>query len=468
MATRPQEITSRAIVPSAREATPDRTTIQSFDRQVANFSRMVFAKSRRGLFIRSSLVATVGGGFAFASCANGVTNAGPFPEDPGVIQAPATIALTGVHVLPMTTAQRLENQTVIIADGRIISIEPAGVNPLPAGATVIDGRGRFLMPALIDMHVHLRRGELASYFRAGVTTVRNMWGHADVAVMKRGIADGTIIGPTVYSTSNGFDGTPPQWPYTKILLDAREADGAVQSAVNEGWIAVKVYQRLSLEVYDSIALSARRRGMDFMGHVPTAVPILHALDMGQRSIEHLSGYDFAVSRRPNGGTFGWTDADETRFPELVRRTVQAGTWNCPTLAIYVHLAQQHSPNERAVIVASRRKFVAELARQGARLLVGTDTGIDVVTPFAIHEELSEFVAAGLTPYQALRGATIDAAEFLRVPGLGTVTAGALAELLLLDGDPLANVANANRISGLIAHGTWYPARALQSLTSSRP
>ena len=429
---------------------------------------MSLSTSLRKRLIRSSLVATLVAAAIFASCANGATNVGQVPEDPGVIQAPATIALTGVTVVPMKTAQRLENQTVIISDGRIQSMEPAGTNALPAGATVIDGRGRFLMPALIDMHVHLRRAELPAYFRAGVTTVRNMWGHADVAIMKRAIADGTLIGPTVHSTSNGFDGNPPQWPDTKILLDAREADAAVQSAMAEGWIAVKVYQRLSLEVYDSIALSAKRRGMEFMGHVPTAVPILHALDMGQRSIEHLSGYDFAVARRPSGGTFAWADADEARFPELGRRTVAAGTWNCPTLAIYVHLAQQHAPNERAVIVATRRKFVAELARQGARLLVGTDTGIDVVSPSAIHEELGEFVAAGLTPYQALRGATIDAAEFLRVPGLGTVTVGAPAELLLLDGDPLANVANANRIAGLIARGTWYPSRALQSLTSSRP
>jgi imidazolonepropionase-like amidohydrolase len=429
---------------------------------------MAFTTSIRSRLIRSSLFATVAGGALFANCANGVTSAGPVPEDPGILHAPSTIALTGVHVVPMTSAHGLENQTVIIADGRILSIEPAGTTPVPAGATVIEGRGRFLMPALIDMHVHLRRAELPAYFRAGVTTVRNMWGHADVAAMKRGIADRTIIGPTVHSTSNGFDGNPPQWPYTKILLDPREADGAVQTAVNEGWMAVKVYQQLSLAVYDSIAVSAKRRAMDFVGHVPSVVPILHALDMGQRSIEHLSGYDFAVARRPSGGTFGWVDADETRFPELVRRTVEAGTWNCPTLAIYVHLAQQHPPNERAVIVATRRRFVAELARQGARLLVGTDTGIDVVTPSAIHEELSEFVAAGLTPYQALRGATIDAAAYLRVPGLGTVTAGAPAELLLLDGDPLANVANANRIAGLIARGTWYPARALQQLTSSRP
>ena len=418
--------------------------------------------------IRSSLIAIVTVGVVFASCAGGATGVESSFEDPDIVRAPATIALTGVHVVPMTSAQRLENQTVIISNGRIQAIGPTASTPLPAGANVIEGRGRILAPALIDMHVHLRRAELPLYFRAGVTTVRNMWGHAAVLAMKRGIADDTLVGPTVHSTSNGFDANPPQWPYTRLVLDAREADAAVQSAVDEGWSIVKVYQRLSAEVYDSIVASAKRRGVEFVGHVPTAVPVLHALDAGQRSIEHLSGYDQAVTRRSGTGTYAWASVDESRFAELVRRTVQAGTWNCPTLAILAHLARQHSPNERSAIVANRRRFVAELARQGARLLVGTDTGIDVVTPDAIHEELREFVAAGLSPYQALRAATFDAGEFLRVPGLGTVTVGAPAELMLLDRDPLESIENAARITGLVARGTWYPLRALDSLASRRP
>jgi imidazolonepropionase-like amidohydrolase len=418
--------------------------------------------------LRNYLLVIAVAGIAVGSCANDATNVGPFAPDPEITRAPAVIALTNVRVVPMTSAHVLDDQTVLVADGRVQAIGPAGQVPVPAGAVVIEGRGRVVAPALIDMHAHLRRRELAQYLRAGVTTVRNMWGHPDIIAITREVAEGTTSGPTVHSLSNGFDANQPRWPYTRLVDNASEADAAVQAAKAEGWQTIKVYQQLSAEVYDSIVQSAKRHGVEFAGHVPTAVPILHALAAGQRSIEHLGGYDQAITRRGGLGTFAWTSVDESRFASLIQRTVEAGTWNCPTLAIYVRLAQQHSPNEQAAIVANRRRFVAELSRSGARLLAGTDAGIDVVAPAAIHEELREFVAAGLTPYQALRAATIDAAEYLRVSGLGTVAVGAPAELLLLDGNPLQDIGQTERIAGIIARGSWYPLRALDSLASRRP
>jgi imidazolonepropionase-like amidohydrolase len=317
------------------------------------------------------------------------------------------------------------------------------------------------------MHVHLLRADLPAYLKAGIATVRNMWGHTAIAAIKRDIESGNTVGPTVHSLSNGLDGSPPQWPATRLVMDPRDAETAVQEMVEAGWPALKVYQRLSAESYDSIVAAAKRRNMDFMGHVPTAVTVLHALESGQRSIEHLSGYDRAVTRRQGGlGTYAWVDVDPSRFGDLVRRTVEAGTWNCPTMAIFTQLSQQHSPTERASIIANRRRFVAELQRQGARLLAGTDAGIDIVGPgVAMHDELRELVAAGLTPYQALRAATKDAGEFLRVPGLGTITVGAPAELVLLDGDPLTNIGNTSRVAGLLLRGSWYSASALAALGS---
>lgn len=424
--------------------------------------------AHRARTIRRSIAGALVSGIVAGSCANGTTGV-TSPEDPSVVQASATIALTDVRVVPMTSDRRLENQTIIVSNGRIESIGPAPSASIPAGATVIEGRGRVVAPALADMHVHLRRRDLAAYLRAGIATVRNMWGHADVAAMKREIESGTLAGPTVHSASNGLDGNPPQWPFTRLVLDARDAEAAVQEMVAAGWSAVKVYQSLPAVVYDSIMVAARRHGLAVYGHVPTSVPVLHALAMGQRSIEHLGGYDLAVTRRRGTGTFAWAEVDESRFPELVQRTVEAGTWNCPTLAIYVHLAQQHSPNEQAAVVANRRRFVAALARQGARLLVGTDAGIDVVSPgVSIYEELREFVAAGLSPYQALRAATADAGLFLGVPDLGTIVPGAPAELVLLDGDPLANIDNVSRVAGLIVRGNWYSVSALNELASRRP
>ena len=414
--------------------------------------------------LQRSIAVALLGGAVVASCANGEVVSPP--QDPSTVRAPTAIVLTGVRVVTMTSAERLDNQTVIISGGRIRSIEPAGANAPPAGAIQIEGRGRVLVPALIDMHVHLKRADLAAYLRAGITTVRNMWGHAAVATMKREIESGSLEGPAIYSISNGVDGSPPYWPYTRLVLDARDANSVVQQVVAEGWPAIKVYQQLKADVYDSIMFAAQRRGIPVDGHVPTAVTVQRALQLRQRSIEHLSGYDRAVTHRSGTGTFAWADIDASKFPELVRQTVEAGTWNCPTMAIFLQLAQQHSAAERATIIANRRRLVAELVRQGARLLAGTDAGIDVVSPgVSMHDELRELVAAGLSPYQALRAATADAGIFLGVPHLGTIVVGAPAELMLLDGDPLANIANTARLAGLIRRGTWFSASALDSLVS---
>ena len=395
------------------------------------------------------------------ACTNGATEVGFI--GPNVVRAPAPIAITNVHVHSMVNDQRIDDQTVIVRDGRIASIEPAAAAVIPDDATIIDGQGRVLIPALIDMHVHLRRIELASYLTAGVATVRNMWGHPEIANFKRGIEDGTLNGPTIHSLSNGFDANPPQWPYTRLVLDPRDAEEAVAAAVAEGWTTLKIYQRLSAEVYDSIVAAARRHGVAFAGHVPTAVTVEHAIDAGQRSIEHLGGYDRAVSRRGGLGTYAWVDVDPSKFAALVQRTVQAGTWNCPTLAIIAKISEQHTRSDRASLLANRRRFVQALSRQGAKLIAGTDAGIDVVYANAIHDELQEFVAAGLTPYQALRAATIDAGEFLGVPQLGTLTVGAPAQLLLLDADPVLSISNTRRIVGLVVRGTWYSSAALGAL-----
>lgn len=411
-------------------------------------------------FVAAALI----GAALIGSCASGTTEV--VEQDAGVIRAPATIVLRGVRVIPMTSSQRLDDQTVIVRDGHIESIGPSATAVVPVDAVVIEGRDRFLMPALIDMHVHLRRADLPAYLRYGIATVRNMWGHSGIAPMKRDIGLGTLDGPTIFSTSNGHDGSPPQWPETRLVLDAGDADRAVAEAAANGWSVLKVYQRLSAVVYDSLVQSAKRRGMTFVGHVPTDVTVQHALASGQRSIEHLSGYDRAVSRRQAMGTWAWVDVDQSRFAELARLTVASGTWNCPTMAILAQLAQQHSPNETAAIIVNRRRFVAELSRQGARVLVGTDAGIDVVSPGAsIHDELREFVAAGLSPFQALQAATVHAGEFLGIPQLGTIVPGAPAELLLLDGDPLARIENTSRIAGVIVRGSWFSIASLIELAS---
>jgi imidazolonepropionase-like amidohydrolase len=160
-----------------------------------------------------------------------------------------------------------------------------------------------------------------------------------------------------------------------------------------------------------------------------------------------------VSRGGRGGTWAWIDADTARYASLIEATRRAGVWNCPTLAIYTALARQHSPEERAAVARHRHRFVRQLAASGAPILAGSDAGIEVVAPgTSLHDELRELVAAGLSPFQALRAATVEPARFFGDPAAGVVRPRAHADLLLLDANPLDDVANASRISTMILRG----------------
>ena len=392
------------------------------------------------------------------ACTGTTISATGNPNDPPATASSAPLAIVDVNVITMRSASILAHQTVLIRDGRIEWIGPAAAGTLASDATVIQGAGRFLMPALIDMHVHLRAAELDRYLANGIATVRNMWGFPEVRQWAAEIASGTRLGPTIISASQGLDGTPPQWPLTVMVTDPLAARAAVQGQQAAGWSWLKVYTRLSPAAFDSIMTAARDLGIPAVGHVPMAVDIRTALAAGMKSIEHLTGYDRAVSRGGHFGTWGWIDADPLRYPELVAATIAAGTWNCPTLAIYSAISRnQHSPAEREAIQRHRRIFVKQLLDAGAPLLLGTDAGIDLVPAgTAIHDELDEMVAAGLTPYQALQTGTSEAARFLRRTDLGIVDAGAEASLILLRENPLASVSALRAPDGVVLRGAWRP------------
>ena len=371
-------------------------------------------------------------------------------------------AFTDIAVLPMDRPGLLEHQTVIATDGKVTAMGPANATPVPKGARVIDGRGRTLMPGLIDAHVHMRSGDVPAYLASGILTVRNMWGHEGIKRLQREISSGQLAGPTIYSLSPGLDASPGTWPFTQFVDDASEADRVVAAQEAAGWTTIKVYQRLSAASFDSIVASVRRRHLRFAGHVPTAVTIQHALTTGMESIEHYTGYDRAVSGSGKGGTFGWADADPARFPALVDATVRSGTWNCPTMAINTILAGRQGPEAQRRVVVNRRRFTKALQQGGARLVAGTDAGIDITAAgTSMLDELREFVAAGFSNWEALRLATIEPGRLLGVPRLGTVSVGAPAELLLLKGNPVENLGVLESPAGVLLHGEWIDSEALR-------
>ena len=389
------------------------------------------------------------------SCAGSLSE--PGPQDPGASPASRPLLIRDVQLITMTGEQVLSGRSVRIGNGIIEAIGGSELDA-PAGAVVIEGRGRYLLPGLIDMHVHLNSTDLPLYPRHGITTVRNMWGWPGLIPLMARVESGELAGPRIISASQGLDDEPVQWPATVIVPDPAAAAQAVRAQRDMGWRYLKVYTRLRRDTYTAIMAEAAAAGMIPIGHGPVAVPVQEAIAMGQRTIEHLTGYDRAVSRSGNAGTGGWLDADPSRYPGLATLTATAGVWNCPTLAIYTELSKQSPASVRATILEQRRLFVGELLRAGAPLLAGSDAGIDVVAPgTSLHDELEELVAAGLSRYQALRAATSEAGRFFEIAGLGTVTVGAPADLLLVAGNPLADLSRLRRFDGLVHRGAWTPA-----------
>ncbi|HET9425278.1 MAG TPA: amidohydrolase family protein [Gemmatimonadaceae bacterium] len=390
---------------------------------------------------------------AAGSCAHGITE-GPLVEQ----QVGSVVAFVGVSVISMETDRVDPSRTVIVTDGRITAITPATIAP-PDGATRIDGGGKFLIPGLIDMHVHMRRADFPAYVAHGVTSVRNMWGYGGLLALKE-TSDGALIyGPTspaIYSVSPGLDGPNVQWPETRVVASAADAEAAVEEMKVDGWRWLKAYSSLSRESYDAIVAAARARGLPVLGHVPFSIDIHHALAMKQMSIEHLSGYDRALSGG-RGATAAWLAADLSKAPALAAETKSAGTWNCPTSAVLDAIAARGGSDTRRQAAEARRGMVRALHQAGARLIAGTDAGIDITLPgTSIHDELKELVASGLTPYEALRAATKDAAEFLGREGeIGMIAAGKRADFVLLRENPLAEIARSRAIEGVMVRGRWF-------------
>lgn len=410
----------------------------------------------------------------------------------------------------------LVDQTVIVRGDRIAAIGPRATTPVPPDAMRIDARGRFLMPGLGDMHVHLNsRTYLDLLVANGVTFVRNMWGSPAQLVWRARIEEGALLGPHIFTAGPIMDGSPPIWDGALVVSTPAEADAAVARQKVAGYDFLKVYNRLSPAAYDAIVAAARKLHMRVIGHVPDEVGLAHALASGQDSIEHLTGYIQAIQRADSPfrtGKQGWGGdyrgaefGDEHAIAGVAQDTRRAGAWNCVTLVVsgtlekifagtdlsdtagldympammrgmWAHLAARSreirrgfDPERRTQSDERLRRghelhleLVRALHEAGAPILAGTDFPNPYVVPgFSLHDELDDLVAAGLSPYQALRAATVDPARFLGAD-FGTIEVGKRADLLLLDANPLENVDATRKLAGVLVGGRWHPAGELAS------
>lgn len=413
--------------------------------------------------------------------------------------AAESTAFINVNLISMLDEQVTPAQTVIVSDGRIVAIGHVDVTELPGDAIVVDGTDRYLLPGLVEMHGHITSTRSASldstlglFVANGVTTVRGMLGQRTHLELRQKILDQTVLGPRLITSGPSFNGD--------TVDGAEQARQRVQSQFQEGYDFLKIHPGLSRAEFMAIAETADELGIPFAGHVPSDVGVPSALDAGIATIDHLDGYLqtlISPHEAPSGGLGGFfglllaAHADETRIATIAAATAAAGVWNVPTESLFEHLANDVAPEDmrswpemRYVSAATvrqwvstkqqlldddefdielgmraidlRRKLIMALHQAGAGLLLGSDSPQRFNVPgFALHRELSFLVAAGLSPYEALRTGTVNPAVFFGMDAeLGTIEVGKIADLVLLDQNPLSDIENSRRVHGTMLRGRW--------------
>jgi Amidohydrolase family len=447
----------------------------------------------------------------------------------------ANFAITHVTVIDVTGGPPQSDSTVLVSGTHISAIGPSSSIRIPTGAKVIDATGKFLIPGLADMHLHLtgagepegsREFFLPLLVANGITTVRDMGGNVEyLRKLRSEITSGDRPGPQIFFTGPYLDGNPPSFQPSIVVQNASEAVAAVDKLKSEGVDFIKVQSRLLPDPYFAIARESKMRDIRFVGHVPDSITVAQASDAGQASIEHLTGVLLACSTREEE----LRERQLVHLPKetprdakqrervwqrdlldsysgekaagLIKKLSENNTWQVPTLVllldlVYITTANSHEDDPRLKYVPqsvqanwrqSRKmllenqtaedfqqrvglakrslEIVGKMNAANIHLMAGTDSAApDVFPGFALHEELSYLVQAGLTPLQALQSATSKPAEFLvRSEMRGHIAAGQRADLALLDANPLDDIRNTEKIRAVVLNGNLLERKDLDGL-----
>lgn len=404
---------------------------------------------------------------------------------------PRTQALAITHVNVVDVADgRIVQDVMVTMSGATIARVTHGGTP-PADARVVDARGGFLIPGLWDMHAHMEASGaswLPLYIANGVTGIRDMGSDVDLILsMRDDTAAGRVLGPRIFAAGPILDDAPEDWPFRVRVRTSEQGRDAVRHLKRRGVDLVKVHNQTPREAYFAIADEARRLRLPLAGHVPVAVTTEEAIDAGQTGIEHLS--ESRVWMDCSGGETYRAAACRPLFGMLARR----GIWQTPTLVAMSELltigtpassvsadrmayatrsvrnlwVENQSDATPEVVRALERRAEAaaiatsDMARAGVGILAGCDT---MIAGFCVHDEIAAMVRGGMTPLAALQAATVNPARALDVSRTaGSIASGRRADLVLLDANPLTDIANVRRIRAVVAAGRLLDRNELDTL-----